>query len=96
MKFTNKDFKDLSFPEDGVGGDVVLLSEIADRANAKLEEWLKEAPIVFSNENIITSKETGKVNSYGNVFTAFGNEWFPHKMRGATKKAKLVCIEEIK
>lgn len=78
MKFTAEDFKDAK----PVGMSEVGCIDAARIANAKLEEWLKNAPEMY-----------GVVTPLG----YHGSKWVKYKSLNPriTHRAKLVCIEPL-
>lgn len=61
--------------------------EVLDICNAKLEEWLKEAPVAFGR---------GGEDWLDPNWTLIPQEEYYFKYEEKTHKARLVCIEEIK
>lgn len=77
MKFTAEDFIFNNIKGDGVQ---MVAEASADRANARLEAWLAEAPKVYAEPNPYAGIES----------------WQVEPSVGDTHTARLVCIEEIK
>jgi len=73
--------------------DLVLCEEIEKIANAKLAEWLKDAPVVYYGAIEVSSDIPNEYEVYGWEDPGLITD---DDFDKPSRRAKLVCIEEIK
>jgi len=73
LRFTPKDFETIVFEE------CSICDHAAEIANARLEQWLEDAEIVYGGKDTVLGKDY----------------WHRDGSAPNTHRARLVCIEEI-